>query len=173
MSFHRAIFVAVATFVTVGMTSGAFAGCGGCGGWSSCTTWDGGCGAGFAPTTHAVPVTTYEQPLAPAPIGVAGCGCRGLIAFEAARVSPSPVYVVNRGPEYSGPGIMEPYRIYAPSTQYAPTASYPYIPGYGPHPRYPVGPHITYREHGYDRPHQAGPRAYRPAPHWHLYPHHP
>jgi hypothetical protein len=42
----------------------------------------------------------------------------------------SSLYVVNRGPVYSGPGITVPYSTYSPDTAYAPAADYPYFPGY-------------------------------------------
>jgi hypothetical protein len=190
MSFHRTIFVAVATLFTVGMTSGAFAGCGmwnGCGGWGG--GWDGGggsagwstgcggCGVSYAPvtyavpiTTYAVPVTTYAQPLAPAPIEVGGCGCGGSAVYAAPPVAPAPMYVVNQGPDYTGPGVMEPYRTYNPAPVYAPTASYPYVPGYGPRPYYHAGPRYAYGARAVYRPHFYGPRFYRPGPMWHTYP---
>ena len=41
----------------------------------------------------------------------------------------SPLYVVNQGPVYSGPGLMQPYATYSPDTAYAPAADYPYVPG--------------------------------------------
>ena len=72
---------------------------------------------------------------------------------------PAPIYVVNQGPEYSGPGIMMPYRTWSPVgrglrstilTFRAATAR-PYYHG----ARY------AYREHGYGRPH------------WWRYPHRP
>ena len=36
------------------------------------------------------------------------------------RLCPSPLYVVNQGPEYTGPGLMVPYGTYAPAAAYAP-----------------------------------------------------
>jgi hypothetical protein len=154
MAFHRTIFVAIATLFTVGMTSGAFAGCGmwdGCGGWggwSGSVGWGTGCGGcgvvAYAPVTYAVPVTTYAVPLAPAPIEVGGCNCGGSIGYAAPSIAPSPVYVVNQGPEYTGPGVMEPYRTYNPAPEYAPAASYPYISPAG------YGPGYGYGWHGYD-----------------------
>jgi hypothetical protein len=74
---------------------------------------------------------------------IAGCtACRGPVPY--ARV-PSPIYVVNQGPQYSGPGLMIPLKTYSPTTGVALPGRYPYISvaGYGPHyaPRYrhPLG----------------------------------
>jgi hypothetical protein len=137
MSFYRATLVAIATFFTVGMTSVAFAGCGGCGGWTGCGGWgwDRGCGGtSYTPMTYAEPVTTYAQPIAPAPISVGGCGCG----------APRGLFVVNQGPEFSGPGIMEPYRTWNPGPQYAPAAAYPYISSYGYGSGYGYGARLGY-----------------------------
>src|SRR5208282_1197005 len=126
MSLHRATLVAFTTLLTVGMTSVAFAGC--CE-WGTpapfvyAASGCGGCGPTFAPITYAVPVQ-------PAPIIVGGCGgcgayapivyaapvtwgngcggCGGAVVYAA----PAPIYVVNQGPDFSGPGIMVPYKIY-------------------------------------------------------------
>lgn len=190
MSFYRTTFVAIATFFTIGMTSAALAGCGGCGGCGRGLFWGGGCGVSYAPIIyaparvharvhvrthvhiHAVRVTTYAQPLAPAPIWVGGCGCGGAIAYVAGPIARTPVLVVNQGPEFSGPGLMEPYRTYTPASVYAPRAAYPYLarrwghrPFYGA--RYAYGAHVFYRSRFY------GPRPYRAAPQWHLYSHRP
>ena len=63
----------------------------------------GGCGA---------PLATYAQPA----VGRGGgCGCSGCggcgggyatPAIEPTPIAPSPIYVVNQGPDYTGPGIM-------------------------------------------------------------------
>jgi hypothetical protein len=180
MSLHRVILVALATLFT-GVTSAAFAGCcewgaaapvvyassysngcGGCGVVSGC----GGCGAQM---TYAVeqPAPVYAEPVMPAPVPVAtwgtGCGCHQSVFYAAAayvepQIVPAPIYVVNQGPEYSGPGIMMPYRTWSPSV--AAAIDYPYISrGYG-RPYY-HGARYAYREHGYGRPH------------WWRYPHRP
>lgn len=173
MAIYRALFVAVATLFTVGMTSGAFAGCGGSGwGWTGGNSWGcGGCGgcASYAPApqpvpmiAEPVPVTTYAQPTAPAPIWVGGCGCGSRGLFYAPR------YVVNQGPDFSGPGIMEPYRTYTPDDAYAPTTAYPYI-GHRFH-RSGFWQHTAYSGHMSDHPHD-GMRAHHPAANWHLYKH--
>jgi hypothetical protein len=64
----------------------------------------------------------------------------------------SPLYVVNQGPVYTGPGLMQPYATYSPDTAYAPAANYPYVPGYGYGPA-PVPP--PYYSPLYYRPHYA------------------
>ena len=84
-------------------------------------------------------------PIAPAPIavdhwdtggwggcGCGSCGCAGA-ALYARPVAPAPIYVVNQGPEYTGPGIMVTYRTYSPQAGLAAPYDYPYIsrPGYG------------------------------------------
>ena len=38
-------------------------------------------------------------------------------AASSRRSSPAPLYVVNQGPEYSGPGIMMPYRTWSPAVR--------------------------------------------------------
>jgi hypothetical protein len=59
--------------------------------------------------------------------GCGGCCGRGVIGYAAA----SPLYVVNQGPYYAGPGLMVPYATYSAETAYAPATDYPYAPGYG------------------------------------------
>jgi hypothetical protein len=227
MSFHRVVFVALATLFTMGMTSMASACCdwgysapvtyaqiapvayGGYGGYGGC----GGCGA---PTAALV----YAQPVAPAPIAVntccggtawggtsywgnsgccgngwtsnwntcgncgqvswsVGCGNCGAVGWGGGgwgggwtpgrcnNCGASPLYVVNQGPVYSGPGLMQPYATYSPDTAYAPASNYPYVPGYGYGPA-PVPP--PYYGHLYYHPHYAyrapmyqhyGPMPYR------------
>jgi len=144
MQSGLAKFVALAALLLAGMTSAAsaggwgwdapgpvvygWAGCGGCGQpvvpapvpyhWSGC----GGC---RLPSAAAV----FTEPVAPAPIVVsvpAGCCYRGL--YRAAV--PSPLYVVNRGPAFTGPGLTVPYGVYAPGPAYVPAVSYPYISGH-------------------------------------------
>jgi len=115
----------------------------------------GGCGCGGCATLQAVPV-------APAPIAVDhwdtggwvnGCGCGGCgggcataygYGYQAVAVG-SPLYVVNQGPEYSGPGLVRPFGTYAPWTGVANPAAYPY-----------VGPRYAYRHHWrhYGYPHR-------------------
>jgi hypothetical protein len=125
----------------------------------------GGCGCGACITVQAVPV-------APAPIavdhwdtggwvggcgcGCGGCGCGGCggaygyLPIAAA----SPIYIVNQGPEYSGPGLMRPFGTYSPLTGLANPAAYPYVgPGYA---RGPYGARYANRHywHHYGYPHR-------------------
>jgi hypothetical protein len=207
MSLHRTILVALATVFAFGMTSGAFAGCGGCG-WESPAPVayapppapaplyaPPGCGGGCrAPVARIVPVTPL--PVAPAPLavdhwdtgglvgfggcgllggffghcgepgrcGVAGCGLGGCGGFglcggcgrcgltyaPPVAVGPTPVYVVNQGPQYSGAPFMIPFRTYSPGVGLAVPGAYPYISTYGP--RYANGPGPYWRHPWYHRP---------------------
>ncbi len=202
MSFNRTALVALATLFTVGMTSLASACCDW--GFSAAPVIYapvavgpvayGGCGGCGGPTAAAV----YAQPVAPSPIyvggfgngwggnawgygaswggGWGGCGCgacgcnRGLIGWGA----PSPLYVVNQGPAYTGPGLMVPYNTYTPDTAYAPAADYPYVPAdqYATPAYNPYFEHLYYRpRYAYRGPVYAHPRAYGPMPgyyrrHW-------
>jgi len=230
MSFHRVIFVALATLFTVGMTSLASADC--CGGWgyaapvayAEFTPAIGGCGGCGAPSAAAV----YAMPVAPAPIAVNTCcgsawggtsywgngggccggwssnwsaGCCGSVSWSVGtgccggwggygigygggwtpgrcnNCGVSPIYVVNQGPVYAGPGLMQPYATYSPDAAYAPAADYPYVPGpygYGPAPVRPpyyghlyYHPHYSYRAPMYGHPHYMGPpRYHRPVGYW-------
>ena len=96
-------------------------------------------------------------------------------ALEPTPIAPAPIYVVNQGPEYAGPGLMVPYRTWSPAAAYAPPSAYPYVPGYGygappyVHHLYRApAPRIAYREHFYAHPHYYGPM-----PRWRPYPHRP
>ncbi len=170
MSLHRVMFVALATMFTAGTTSLAFAGCchwptpapvvyGGCG----------GCGAALAPVTYAAPpvqpvaVTVgcggCAAPIYNAPVGCGGCGP---IAYPPVPLAPAPIYVVNQGPQFDGPGLMVPFRYYTPPVGYGPGA-YPYI-ARRPYPYYR---RIAYSgPRWYPRPHYYGPRwrGYPPLP---------
>jgi hypothetical protein len=184
---HRAILVAMATFFTAGMTSIASAGCCGWGvsapiAYAPVTYVQpivaspvayGGCGTCGYSSAAAV----FAEPVAPAAYsvgnwgggwgggwagswgnGCGGCG-RGLIyAAPAVYAAPAAsLYVVNQGPEYSGPGIMNPYRTYSPASAYAPADDYPYVPGYGSH--YGYGAHYGYGSgYGYGSHYGYGPR---------------
>ena len=89
----------------------------------------------------------------------------------------SPLYVVNQGPDFSGPGLMQPYATYSPDTAYAPASNYPYVPGYGygpapvPPPYYAhlyYHPHYAYRAPLYaPHPRYYGPMPYRYRGYWH------
>ena len=103
--------------------------------------------------------------------GCGSCGCgRGLLYGLAA--APAPIYVVNQGPEYSGPGIMVPYHTYSPQAGFVAPYDYPYISGrgYGYGHRYGYGcatamririiahrPRFAYGERGYVHPHRLRP----------------
>jgi hypothetical protein len=214
MSFHRSIFVALATVFAVGMSPAAFAQCcggyqapapvyyapaGGCGGCGETTfapaytqTGCGGCGAAYAAPAFAqggcgtcgatayAPIV-YATPIAPAPISVGyGCGTCGTptaaVTFvppvaptptygcggcgsPAVYTQPAPLYVVNQGPDFTGPGVTVPYETYAPPAQYAPPPYYPSY--YRPHSYYRGGYAGAYRggygggyyRHAYYHPH--------------------
>ena len=161
MSFYRAMIAALVALFVTGTASVALAGCGGCG-WSAVAPFayppaplyvSGGCGGcGSVAVTFAPPVAyappafaPAPPPIAPAPIAVdhwdtggwGGCGCGrcgcGRAAEYAVPVAPAPIFVVNQGPEYTGPGIMVPYHTYSPQADLAVLYDYPYIsaPGYG------------------------------------------
>jgi hypothetical protein len=167
MSLHRSIFVAVATVFAVGMAPSAYAQC--CGGYAPAQVYTapapcGGCGTPvYAPIVYATPV-------APAPINV-GCGACGApapVTWNSCNTcgvqtpvytQPAPMYVVNQGPDYSSPGVMVPFRTYAPPAQYAPP---PYYPSYGRryYPR-PIYRHAYYHPRMY-----YGTRPYYPHHYW-------
>jgi hypothetical protein len=125
-----------------------WSGCGNCGWGSSC----GGCGGGLLG-------------------GWGGGGWGGGWGGGSAAYVAAP-YVVNQGPTYSGPGLMQPYATYSPDTAYAPAADYPYVPGngngYGPAPvPPPYYSHLYYHPHyAYRAPLYAHPRSYAPQPHY-------
>lgn len=58
--------------------------------------------------------------------GPASCGVCGRPAV-AYRPAPSPIYIVNQGPEYSGPGFFIPFKTYSPTTGLAAPRQFPYI----------------------------------------------
>jgi hypothetical protein len=184
MSFHRSVVVALATIFAVGMAPAAFAGC--CGWDAPAPVYyapqgyaQGGCGScgvtAYAPIVYATPIApapiylgggcggcgtptaavTFAPPVAPTPTyGCGGCGA------PVVYTQPAPLYVVNQGPEFSGPGITVPFETYAPPAQYAPPPYYP--PYYHPQSYYRGG-YGGYYHHAYYRP-----RAYygrRPNPH--------
>jgi hypothetical protein len=175
MSLHRTTLVALATLFTVGATSVAFAGCCQWGTPAPVVYASSGCGGcGATPVIYAEPVQPAPivvEPVAPpAPIAVTavgnGCGCgRSVVyavpAIAPAPIAPAPIYVVNQGPQYSGPGIMVPYRTYSPAAAYAP---YPYMPGYRPYPYYRA--RVAYHGRASMHPHYYAPmRHSRPYPH--------
>ena len=135
------------------------------------------------------------MPVAPAPIAVdhwdtggwggwSGCGrcggcgaCGGSIAY-APQIAQSPLYVVNQGPEYSGPGFMSPYRTYSPYRDVAAPANYPYIGAWRPRYAHPyTAPswrpryvHPYYRARYAYHPHYYGPAPYWPRHNWYRRP---
>jgi hypothetical protein len=152
MSFSRTILgTCVAVFATV-FASVAFAQCGGCG-----LVAVGGPVAVAPPLVQPVavvqeviqPVVAIPQvipavPVAPAPIAVdhwdtngwgGGCGGCGY------RAAINPLYTVNQGPAYTGPGLMVPFGTYSAATGVAAPGAYPYI-GSG---RYYYRPRYAYR----------------------------
>jgi hypothetical protein len=153
-----------------------WSGCGNCGGWSGgCSSCGGGCGGGCG---------LFGGGVGWGGGGWGGGGCCGgswgggcCARTVGYALMPAP-YVVNQGPTYSGPGLMQPYATYSPDTAYAPASDYPYVPGYGYGPA-PVSPpyysHLYYRPHYavrapvYGRPVAPGPHYYYGAPQWHHY----
>ncbi|HEY5067619.1 MAG TPA: hypothetical protein VIJ04_22685 [Xanthobacteraceae bacterium] len=141
MSHHRVVLAVLATLFTAGISSAASANCCGWGAaapvaYAPVTYASAGCGGCGTPTAAVV----YAQPVAPAPVvygAWSGCGhCGGGLftyapAVEAIAIAPAPLYVVNQGPDYTGPGIMVPYHTWTPSASYVVPGSYPY--GYGYH----------------------------------------
>ncbi len=140
MSHHRVVLAVLATLFTAGISSAASAGCCGWGVAAAPVTYapvayaSAGCGGCGTPTAAVV----YAQPVAPVVYGGwGGCGhCGGGFvsyapAVEAIAIAPAPIYVVNQGPDYTGPGIMTPYHTWMPSASYVVPGSYPYRAGYG------------------------------------------
>ena len=183
MSRHRVILVALATLLTAGTTSAALA----------CCEWGNPAPVAYAEPVGAgcggcaAPLVTYAQPVVPPLVTPGGCGCSGCggcgglyatPAIEPTPIAPSPIYVVNQGPDYTGPGIMVPYRVYAPGAGFAPPPAYsyvvgqPYPAGYVPNPYYAgAGPVVPYRERAYY--HGAYPRYAGPVGPYHPYPRYP
>jgi hypothetical protein len=214
MSFQRSILVAIATLITVGMTQVALAqnGCGGCGTAVYAPVIYAtpiapapiavGCGNCGAPVTCCAPsVAAYAAPVPQwgggcggcgAPVGYGGygggygggySGC-GNCGGPAVYTTPAPLYVVNQGPDFEGPGLMVPYHSYAPPVEYAPPPVYPpyaggyagggYAGGYGAgygggYARpYAMRPHVAYGG-GYYRgmaPHYYGGRSMMHRSYW-------
>ncbi len=195
MLFHRAILVASTTLFAVGLSSAALAGCGGCG-FEAPAASAPPVYAQPAPV-YAIPAPLPPPAVvAPAPIavdhwdtggcgtlggcgggcGFGGCGFNSFLGFNscncarAVGYAPSPLYVVNQGPEYTGPGLMVPFQSYSPGAAFAPAINYPYIgsrygyrgPGYFPHAVY-RGPRYAYGAHVYVHPryYRARPYLYR------------
>jgi hypothetical protein len=122
---------------------GGFGGLGGFGGGGCGGGGCGGCGGG----------------------GCGGCGgCSSTFGYH--PVAPAPLYVVNQGPEYSGPGLMVPFGTYSPATNVAAPGAYPYVAGrgYGYGPRYPrpyYGSRYTYTGRYWGNPSRYYPNRWR------------
>jgi hypothetical protein len=173
MSFVRVVLVACGALLATAFSSAAFAGCcGGCGGCGGSYI----VGYTYAPVMPVPPPVVYAPmpapiAIAPAPIAVdhwdtggwgnswgngwgnswGGCGCccnRGLFA-NGGFVTPGPVYIVNQGPQYSGPGLMVPSLGYAPGEGVAAPGAYPYIGRYRQRAYYGYRPHAYYGYHPY------------------------
>jgi hypothetical protein len=164
MSTYRAAFFALIALSTAAMTSAASAGCCGWGVQAPFAYAPSGCGGCGTPSAAIV----YAQPVAPMPPPVvaggwgAGCGCHRTVfyapapAVEVMAVAPAPIYVVNQGPDYTGPGIIVPYHTWAPAAGYVAPGAYPYRAGYGyygPRPPYIAPrPRVVYRTRYYGHP---------------------
>jgi hypothetical protein len=163
MSVYRAALVAVTALFVAATTSAASAGCYGhfrsfgyvAAGCGVC----GGCG-GRAAFVYAPP-----RPR--------NCGCRPPVIYTPAEVvptpiAPAPIYVVNQGPDYTGPGIMVPYRTWSPPGSYVVVRPHPLIRHYGyGHAYYHhwYAHRSAYRAHFYAHPH------HHPMPMWQGHPH--
>ncbi len=161
------------------MTSLAFADGWGWGWGRGC----GGCTAPSAAVVYAQPVAPLPPlPLPPPPIvagWTTGCGCHSVVyatppapVLEPTPIAPAPIYVVNQGPEYTGPGIVVPYHTWTPTPGYGPVFGYPHRPhyGYGYRYRHRYGYGIRawrYRTHfAYHRPFIGRPYRRWPTPTW-------
>ena len=152
-------------------------GCGNCGAPVSCCApsvaasyaapvaqWGGGCGGCGAPVGYG----GYGGYGGGYGGGYSGCGnCGG----PAVYTTPAPLYVVNQGPAFEGPGLMVPYHSYAPPVEYAPPPAYPpyagggyaggYAGGYGGGYGGGYAHRVAYGG-GYYRPRVMGPYGGRP-----------
>jgi hypothetical protein len=153
-----------------------------------------GCGNCGAPVTCCAPsVAAYAAPIAQwgggcggcgAPVGYGGyggygggygggySGC-GNCGTPAVYTTPAPLYVVNQGPAFEGPGLMVPYHSYAPPVEYAPPPAYPpYAGGYGGGYGGEYGggyghPYYHHAAYGAGYPHMMGPHYYGGRPMMH------
>jgi hypothetical protein len=182
MSIHRATLFALAALFTGALTSAASAGCCGVEVQAPVTyahAGCGGCGTSGAVIVYARPVAPTTRVLVRTAAWGTGCGCHAGIVYatpvtEPMPIEPAPIYVVNQGPEFSGPGIMVPYHTWSPYAGYVVPGSYPYFHGYRHghlyrhlYRRETLVRHMAYREHVH--PHW---RMLRPLPATHAYPHH-
>ena len=171
MSIHRVVPVVLATLFTAGISSAASANCCGWGAaapvaYAPVTYASAGCGGCGTPSAAVV----YAQPVVPTPPPVAyggwnGCGhCGGGLysygyapGVEAIAVAPAPIYVVNQGPDYTGPGIMTPFHTWTQPDSYVVPGSYPNFSGYGGYHRYGYAHRPLYR-YGYRARYRFGAR---------------
>jgi hypothetical protein len=185
MTLHRIGLAACAALFVTAVTSAASAQCGGCGGFAATyapvVSYAPPLAYAAPPLAYAPPAVPLPLAITtPAPIGVqgwdtggwggwggwggswgggcgcGGCGCGGR-GFFAYGVAPTPLYVVNQGPQFSGPGMMIPFSPYAPAAGLAAPGAYPYIgrPAY-----YPYG--YGMRRYAYRAHHYWHYRAHRP-----------
>jgi hypothetical protein len=185
MARHRVALLFVAALFTAGMNSAASAGwgvrapvvysqwgCGHCGVHWGCDR----CGAPAAAAVYAEPVAVTAWPVGWRNTCGCPCGCRGLFgAFGAAiavtPIAPAPIYVVNQGPDFTGPGIVVPYRTWTPPlAYYGPRYGYAYRHryrgyGYAWHRHFYARRHVVYRTHAH--PH---PRYYKAGANWRFHP---
>jgi hypothetical protein len=150
-------------------------GCGNCGAPVTCCApsvaasyaapvaqWAGGCGGCGAPVGYGG-YGGYGSYGGGYGGGYSGCGnCGG----PAVYTTPAPLYVVNQGPAFEGPGLMVPYHSYAPPVEYAPPPVSPpyaggyaggYGGGYGGGYAHRYYPHVAYGGQGYYHPHMMAP----------------
>ncbi len=124
-------------------------GCGNCGAPVTCCApsvavysapvaqWGGGCGGcggqvGYGGYGAQVGYGGYGAQVGYGGYGGGYNGGCGNCGVPAVYTTPAPLYVVNQGPAFEGPGLMVPYHSYAPSAEYAPPPGYPpYGGGYG------------------------------------------
>ena len=167
-------------------------GCGGCGGVAYAPVIYAtpiapqpiavGCGNCGAPVTCCAPsvAASYAAPVAQWGGGCGGCGAPvgyggygggygggynngcGNCGVPAVYTTPAPLYVVNQGPAFEGPGLMVPYHSYAPPVEYAPPPVSPpyaggYAGGYGGGYAHRYYPHVAYGGQGYYHPHMMAP----------------
>lgn len=173
MSLHRVLVAVVATIFTAGISSAASARCCGWGAatpvaYAPVTYANAGCGHCGTPSAAVV----YAQPVMPAPVPVVAttwgscgcaCGCRGLISYaspgvEPIAIAPAPIYVVNQGPDYTGPGIMTPFHTWTQPDSYVVPGSYPYFSGYGAWHRHYGYAHRPLYRYGYRARYRFGAR---------------
>ena len=135
----------------------------------------GGCGTPTAAFVYAQPVAPAPPP-PPAPVTVStwawgtGCGCRRAVVYAAPSVepmpiAPAPIYVVNQGPDYTGPGS---WSLTGPGRRPPPTLRLRLIPTCPDTATARPVARIAYHERFYGHPHYHGPVRL-----WRAHPYHP